>query len=157
MKAAVCTAYGPPEVVQIQEVPTPTPGDGEVLVKAAATSVNSGDARLRALNVPRGMRVPARLRMGLTKLRQPILGVEMAGRVDAVGPGVSGLQPGERVVVSRGFRFGCHAEFAVVSAQGSVSRSPSSSAIRMRWRCVSAGRPRSTSSGEASSPPARAC
>ena len=62
-------------------------------VKAAATSVNSGDARLRALNVPRGMRVPARLRMGLTKLRQPILGFEMAGRVDAVGPGVSGLQP----------------------------------------------------------------
>lgn len=124
MKAAVCTAYGPPEVVQIQEVPTPTPGDGEVLVKAAATSVNSGDARLRALNVPRGMRVPARLRMGLTKLRQPILGFEMAGRVDAVGPGVSGLQPGERVVVSRGFRFGCHAEFAVVSAQGSVVKVP---------------------------------
>ena len=124
MKAAVCTAYGPPEVVRIQEVPTPTPGDGEVLVKAAATSVNSGDARLRALNVPRGMRVPARLRMGLTKLRQPILGFEMAGRVDAVGPGVSGLQPGERVVVSRGFRFGCHAEFAVVSAQGSVVKVP---------------------------------
>ena len=124
MKAAVCTAYGPPEVVQIQEVPTPAPGDGEVLVKAAATTVNSGDARLRAMNVPRGMAVPARLRMGLTKLRQPILGFEMAGRVEAVGAGVSGLQPGERVVASRGFDFGCHAEFAVVSAQGAIVKVP---------------------------------
>ena len=124
MKAAVCTAYGSPEVVQIQEVPTPAPGDGEVLVKAAATSVNSGDARLRAMNVPRGMRIPARLRLGVTKLRQPILGFEMAGQVEAVGPGVSGWQTGERVVASRGFGFGCHAEFAVVSAQGVLVKIP---------------------------------
>ena len=126
MKAAVCTAYGPPEVVQIQEVPTPAPGDGEVLIRAAATCVNSGDARLRAMNVPRGMAVPARLRMGLRKLRQPILGFETAGRIDAVGPGVSGWQPGERVLGSRGFRFGCHAEFAVVSAQGTLVKLPES-------------------------------
>ena len=97
-KAAVCTTYGPPEVVQIQDVPMPAPGDGEVLIRAAATCVNSGDARLRAMNVPRGMRTPAKLKMGLRKLRQPILGFEMAGRIDAVGPGVSGWQPGERVV-----------------------------------------------------------
>ena len=109
---------------QIQDVPTPAPGDGEVLVKAAATTVNSGDARLRAMNVPRGMRVPARLRMGLTKLRQPILGFEMAGQVQAVGAGVSGVEPGERVVLSRGFGFGCHAEFAVVSAQGTLVKVP---------------------------------
>jgi NADPH:quinone reductase-like Zn-dependent oxidoreductase len=124
MKAAVCTAYGPPEVVKIQEVPTPVPRDGEVLVKAAVTTVNSGDARLRAANVPRGMGVPVRLRMGLTKLRQPILGFEMVGPVDAVGPGVSGVQPGERVIASRGFRFGCHAEYAVVSAQGTLVKVP---------------------------------
>ncbi len=124
MKAAACTRYGPPEVVEIKDVPTPAPGDGEVLVKAAATTVNSGDARLRALNVPRGMRVPARLRLGLTKLRQPILGFEMAGQVQAVGAGVSGVQPGERVVVSRGFKMGCHAEFAVVPAQGALVKIP---------------------------------
>jgi len=110
--------------VQIKDVPTPAPGDGEVLVKAAATTVNSGDARLRALNVPRGMRTPARLRMGLTKLRQPILGFDMAGQIEAVGAGVSGVLPGERVVVSRGLNFGCHAEFAVVSAQGVLVKVP---------------------------------
>ena len=124
MKAAVCTRYGPPEVVQIEDVPTPAPGDGEVLVEAAATTVNSGDARLRALDVPRGMRVPVRLRMGLTKLRQPILGFELAGPVQAVGAGVSDVRPGERVLVSRGFRFGCHAEFAVASAQGILVKVP---------------------------------
>ena len=124
MKAACCTRYGPPEVVEIKDVPTPAPGDGEVLVKAAATTVNSGDARLRAMNVPRGMRMAARLRLGLTKLRQPILGFEMAGQVQAVGAGVSGVQPGERVVVSRGFKMGCHAEFAVVSARGAVVKVP---------------------------------
>ena len=124
MRAAACTRYGPPEVVQIKDVPTPAPRDGEVLVKAAATTVNSGDARLRAMNVPRGMGAPARLRLGLTKLRQPILGFEMAGQVQAVGAGVSGVQPGERVVVSRGLSFGCHAEFAVVSAQGILVKVP---------------------------------
>jgi NADPH:quinone reductase-like Zn-dependent oxidoreductase len=53
MKAAVCERYGPPEVVQIREVPRPVPADGEVLVRALATTVNSGDARVRALRVPR--------------------------------------------------------------------------------------------------------
>lgn len=124
MKAACCTRYGPPEVVEIKDVPTPAPGNGEVLVKAAATTVNSGDARLRAMNVPRGMRMAAQLRLGLTKLRQPILGFEMAGQVQAVGAGVSGVQPGERVVVSRGFKMGCHAEFAVVSARGALVKVP---------------------------------
>jgi NADPH:quinone reductase-like Zn-dependent oxidoreductase len=124
VKAAVCTRYGPPEVVEIVDVPTPAPGDSEVLVKAAATTVNSGDARLRAMNVPRGMRMPARLRMGVSKLRQPILGFEMVGQVQAVGAGVSGVQPGERVVGSRGFKMGCHAEFAVVPAQGALVKVP---------------------------------
>jgi NADPH:quinone reductase-like Zn-dependent oxidoreductase len=124
VKAACCTRYGPPEVVEIKDVPTPAPGDGDVLVKAAATTVNSGDARMRAMNVPRGMGMAARLRLGLTKLRQPILGFEMAGQVQAVGAGVSGVQPGERVVVSRGFKMGCHAEFAVVSARGALVKVP---------------------------------
>ena len=85
MKAAVCERYGPPEVVQIREVPKPVPADGEVLVKAFATTVNSGDTRVRALRVPRGLRLPMRLKLGFTKPKQPILGFEMAGQVEAVG------------------------------------------------------------------------
>jgi NADPH:quinone reductase-like Zn-dependent oxidoreductase len=74
LKAAVCDRYGPPEVVQIREVPTPAPADGEVLIKAAATTVNSGDARVRALRVPRGLGLAVRLRFGLTRPKQPIFG-----------------------------------------------------------------------------------
>jgi NADPH:quinone reductase-like Zn-dependent oxidoreductase len=124
MKAAVCERYGPPEVVQIREVPTPVPADGEVLVKALATTVNSGDSRVRALRVPRGLRLPMRLKLGLTKPKQPILGFEMAGQVEAVGPAVTRFQPGERVVASRGFDFGCHAEYATVAEGGDIATIP---------------------------------
>jgi NADPH:quinone reductase-like Zn-dependent oxidoreductase len=124
MKAAVCERYGPPEVVQIREVPTPAPADGEVLVRAVAATVNSGDARVRALRVPRGLGLAMRLRLGVTKPRQPILGFEMAGRVEAAGRAVTGLQAGDRVVASRGFDFGCHAEHMTVSHEGAIARIP---------------------------------
>ena len=124
MKAAVCERYGPPEVVQIREVLTPKPADGEVLVKAFATTVNSGDTRVRALRVPRGLSLPMRLRLGLTKPRQPILGFEVAGRVEVVGRSVTRFQPGDRVVASRGFNLGCHAEYVTVAERGAISELP---------------------------------
>jgi len=124
MKAAVCERYGPPEVVQIREVPTPAPTDREVLVKAAATTVNSGDARLRALRVPRGMSLPVRLSVGVTRPRKPVLGLEVAGLVEAVGEAVSSFRPGDRVVASRGFDLGCHAEFVAVDEQGTIAEIP---------------------------------
>jgi len=124
MKAAVCERYGPPEVVQVREVPKPVPADGEVLVKAFATTVNSGDARVRALRVPRGVSLPMRLRLGFTKPRNPILGFEMAGQVEAVGRAVTRLQAGDRVVASRGFDFGCHAEYVTVTEGGAIATIP---------------------------------
>jgi NADPH:quinone reductase-like Zn-dependent oxidoreductase len=124
MKAAVCERYGPPEVVQVRDVPKPVPADGDVLVKAFATTVNSGDARVRALRVPRGMRLPMRLKLGLTKPKQPVLGFETAGEVEAVGRAVTRFQPGDRVVASRGFDFGCHAQYVSVGEQGAIARIP---------------------------------
>ena len=124
MKAAVCERYGPPEVVQIREVAKPVPADGEVLVKAFATTVNSGDTRVRALRVPRGLRLAMRLTLGFTKPKQPSLGFEMAGQVEAIGTAVSRFQPGDRVVASRGFDFGCHAEYVTVAEQGDIATIP---------------------------------
>jgi NADPH:quinone reductase-like Zn-dependent oxidoreductase len=123
MKAAVCERYGPPEVVQIRDVPQPVPADGEVLVKASATTVNSGDARVRALRVPRGLSLPMRLTLGLTKPKQPIFGFDMAGQVEAVGGAVTGFRSGDRVVASRWTVLGCHAEYATV-AEDAVSVIP---------------------------------
>jgi NADPH:quinone reductase-like Zn-dependent oxidoreductase len=124
MKAAVCERYGPPEVVQIRELPTPVPADDEVLVKGAATTVNSGDARLRALRVPRGMSLPVRLKIGFSRPKQPIFGFDMAGRVEAVGSAVTRFRPGDRVVLSRVFDFGCHAEKATVAEDGAIATIP---------------------------------
>ncbi len=124
MKAAVCERYGPPEVVQIKDVPMPVPKTGELLVESRAATVNSGDARLRALRVPRGMSALVRVTMGVTKPRRPILGFEMAGRVTEVASDVTGFRPGDRVVASRGFKFGCHAEYITVAEQGQVARIP---------------------------------
>ena len=92
----MCERYGPPEVVQVRDVPTPVPADDEVLVQVMATTVNSGDARVRALRVPRGLKLPMRLRLGVIKPKRPILGFEAAGRVEAVGNAVSRFQPGDR-------------------------------------------------------------
>src|SRR5690606_39759999 len=64
MRAAVVERYGPPEVVEIREVPTPAPGADEILVRIRAITVNSGDARVRALRVPGGMGPLMRLSLG---------------------------------------------------------------------------------------------
>jgi NADPH:quinone reductase-like Zn-dependent oxidoreductase len=124
MKAAVCERYGPPEVVQIRDVPKPVPADGEVRVKAFATTVNSGDARVRAVRVPRGLGIPMRLRLGVTRPRNPILGFEVAGQVDTIGKAVTQFQAGDRVVASRDFDFGCHAEHVTVAERGTIARIP---------------------------------
>jgi NADPH:quinone reductase-like Zn-dependent oxidoreductase len=124
MKAAVCERYGPPEVVRIREVPKPVAADGEVLVQAFATTVNSGDTRVRALRVPRGLKLLMRLKLGVTKPKNSILGFELAGRVEAVGSAVTLFHVGDRVIVSRGFDFGCHAEYVTVAEQGAIATIP---------------------------------
>jgi NADPH:quinone reductase-like Zn-dependent oxidoreductase len=110
--------------MQIREVAAPVPANREVLVRAFATTVNVGDARLRALRVPGGLSLLVRLRVGVTKPRQPILGFEVAGRVETVGAAVTSFQPGDRVVASRGFKLGCHAEFVTIDEQGAIARIP---------------------------------
>ena len=111
MKAALCRRYGPPDVVQIAEVPRPEPGATELLVRVRATTVTAGDSRLRSARVPRGFGIPLRLGMGITGPRQPILGFELAGEVVAVGPSVNRFAPGDRVFAAR---MACHAEYVAV-------------------------------------------
>src|SRR5690606_26854704 len=89
MKAVICTKYGPPEVLQIQDVPKPTPKNNEILVRIIASAVNSGDVRVRGLAVQGFLKVIMRLVLGFTKPRKPILGVVFSGVVEAVGDKVS--------------------------------------------------------------------
>lgn len=124
MKAAVCKRYGPPEVVVLEDVPMPVVGAGDVLIRVKATTVNIGDARVRGLRVPRGLTLPTRLAMGMLKPRNPILGLEVAGVVEQVGAAVKSFKPGDRVVATRGFKFGGHAEFMAVPETGAIASIP---------------------------------
>ena len=93
MKAIVCTKYGPPEVLQLKEVAKPAPKDDEVLISVYAASVNSRDWRLMRAN-PFFIRLTAG---GLLKPKNPILGVDMAGQVEAVGRNVKQFRPRDEV------------------------------------------------------------
>ncbi|MDZ4393997.1 NAD(P)-dependent alcohol dehydrogenase [Cypionkella sp.] len=124
MKAAVLRAYGGPENIQITDLPEPIPKPGQVLVRLQATTVNSGDARVRALDVPAGMALPFRLAMGWHRPRQPILGTEGAGVVVACGEGADRFRVGQAVVVFPGGRMGSHAELITMPQDGKIIAKP---------------------------------
>lgn len=109
MKAIVRDAYGPPDVLRLEEVPLPTVGDDDVLVRVQAASANAGDWHLL-----RGTPLPFRLVAGLRKPKFRIIGNDIAGQVEAVGRRVTQFHPGDHVFgeLSR-CGFGAYAEFAV--------------------------------------------
>jgi len=124
MRAAVCRGYGPPDVVEVRHVPMATAGPDDVLIRVVATSVSSGDARIRGSNFPPGFGVLARMFLGITRPRQPVLGTEVAGVVDAVGQAVTRFKPGDRVFAFSGIGMGCHAEFKVMRETGPIQLMP---------------------------------
>ena len=111
MKAAIYRRYGPPNVVQIADVPRPDFKTTEMLVNVRATTVTAGDSRLRSARVPRGFGLLLRLGFGILGPCKPILGWDLAGEVVAVGRSVSRFAPGDKVFAAR---MGCHAEDAAV-------------------------------------------
>src|SRR4051812_32074800 len=124
MRVAAYERYGPPDVVQLIEVEKPTPRDGEVLIRVRATTVNSADWRVRSLDVPDGFRLLSRLFFGYSKPRQPILGTELAGTIEAVGAGVTKFKVGDDVFAFSGVRMGCHAEYKCMPENGRVVPKP---------------------------------
>jgi NADPH:quinone reductase-like Zn-dependent oxidoreductase len=119
MKAAVYTRYGPPEVVRVVDVPTPVPGDDEVLVKIHATTVNRTDCGFRR-PTPWFIRPVS----GLVRPRRPILGNEFAGEIEAVGRAVTAFAVGDRVFGYDDGRWGAHAEYRTVRENASLARIP---------------------------------
>lgn len=111
MRAAVYRRFGGPEVVQIEQVPTPVPGAGEVLVRVAAATVSVGDHRMRARDLPKGLGLLAMGVIGVFGPRKKVLGMDFGGTVEAVGEGVTLFKPGDEVVGLTGGAFGGHAEY----------------------------------------------
>ena len=118
MRAYTYDRFGPPEVLALKEVPKPVPGDHEVLVRIRATTVTAGDWRVRSLEVPRGFGLLSRLALGLSGPRQPILGSELSGEIEAVGKAVTRFRVGDLVFGFTGMRLGCHAEYRCLPEEG---------------------------------------
>ncbi len=111
MKAIVCTKYGPPEVLKLKEVKKPVPRDNEVLIKVHATTCHIGDVKIRSFNIPFWQMIPFRIYLGIRKPKRSILGMELAGDVEAIGKEVKRFKKGDQVFASAGFVFGTYAEY----------------------------------------------
>ena len=117
MKAVVHERYGGPEVLRVENVPTPSPASGQVLLKVAATSINLSD-----WEGLRGSPLYARLG-GLRAPRRPTLGSDIAGTVESVGHGVTRFQPGDEVYGDNLQLMGGFAEYAV-APESVLARKP---------------------------------
>jgi NADPH:quinone reductase-like Zn-dependent oxidoreductase len=127
MKAIVCTRYGPPEVLQMQDVDKPIPRDNEVLIKVYATTVHRGDSRMRGFDIPgpRWQHFLARLALGVRGPRRAILGMELAGEIEAMGKDVTRFQKGDRVFASTVWSgFGAYAEYKCMAEDGALALKP---------------------------------
>ncbi|UCE10234.1 MAG: NAD(P)-dependent alcohol dehydrogenase [Candidatus Thorarchaeota archaeon] len=113
MKAIVWTRYGPPEVLQLREVEKPGPKDDEVLIKIRATTATAGDCEMRRMKTAIQYRILMRLFVGLRRpKRLTILGMELAGIVEAVGKDVTKFKKDDEVFASTGFtRSGTYTEY----------------------------------------------
>ena len=125
MKAAICTQYVSPDVLQLKNVEKPIPKRDEVLIKVYVATVTSGDCRVRALNVPLGFNFIMRSVLGFSKPRQPILGSELAGVVEAIGKDVSKFKVGDAVFAFSDMAMGCYAEFKCISQNSAIALKPS--------------------------------
>jgi NADPH:quinone reductase-like Zn-dependent oxidoreductase len=128
LQAILHTKYGPPDLLQLEEVQRPTPKANEVLIVIHATTVSTADCNLRNFTfVTKSMRPIAKLMFGIRKPWKPrVLGTELAGEVQQVGKDVTRFKTGDRVVASPGAAGGGHAEYACLPETGAVAIIPHS-------------------------------
>ncbi|MDZ7605387.1 MAG: NAD(P)-dependent alcohol dehydrogenase [Cyclobacteriaceae bacterium] len=130
MKAVVCIKYGPPEVLQLREVEKPFPKPNEVLIKIKATTVHIGDSKVRRLEPGLGpvldlfFKPMMRIMLGFTKPRGGILGMELAGEIEAVGKDVTLFKTGDPVFASMERKFGAYAEYCCLPEDGMLALKP---------------------------------
>lgn len=124
MQAITSRSYGPPEVIQIEQIAKPVPKDRQVLIRNYATVVSGAESTAR-----KGKDFSARLYFGLKRPRFPVLGTGFAGEVQAVGSAVTRYRAGDPVMGSVGPALGAHAEYVITSEDGIIAMKPA----RLSW------------------------
>ena len=126
MKAVRCTQYGEPEVLQLTQLPIPTPKSNEVRIRIRATTVSVADFRVRSFTVPPAFWLPARLALGILRPKNSVLGVELAGDIDAMGSEVKNFELGEVVYAATLLSMGAYAQFICLPDTAAIQRKPES-------------------------------
>jgi NADPH:quinone reductase-like Zn-dependent oxidoreductase len=126
MRAAVARRFGGPEVVQVEQVSKPAPKPDELLVRVHASTVSIADHRLRSRDLPEGLGFLIPVSLGVFRPRKPVLGMDVAGVVEAVGADVTGFAPGDEVIAMLGGSFGGHAEYVCVPVSKAIAPKPPS-------------------------------
>lgn len=127
MRAAICTRYGPPEALRIEDVEKPVPRDHEVLIKIHASTVNSSDCFVRSgiRSAPLAMQMMMRLVVGFTRPRKRVLGLVLAGEIEETGKAVTRFRLGDRVYAFTKLHFGAYAEYTCLPETSTMAYAPS--------------------------------
>jgi NADPH:quinone reductase-like Zn-dependent oxidoreductase len=124
MRAATYRRFGAPEVVRVEEVAKPSPRPDEVLIRVHASTLSAADHRARSRTVPAGLEIPTALGLGVFRPRNRVLGMDVAGVVEATGSTVSKFRVGDEVVAMLGAKFGGHAEYVTVAEDAAITAKP---------------------------------
>jgi NADPH2:quinone reductase len=126
MRAVVYERYGSPEVLRLDEIAEPEPGEDEVLVRVRAAAVTRADCAMREANRKSGPATSAlsRLVSGVRRPRNRVLGIAFAGDVEALGSSATAFSVGDAVFGSTGFRFGAFADYLVIGASALIAPKP---------------------------------
>jgi NADPH:quinone reductase-like Zn-dependent oxidoreductase len=127
MKAITYRRYGPPEVLQLEEVEKPIPADDEVLVKLHAATVFTGDCEMRGFKFPPSFWLPLRLFIGIVRPKRPVLGQEFSGVVEAIGKDVTRFSAGDAVFGPSG-GWGAYAQYICLCADKPMIHKPENTA-----------------------------
>ena len=130
----MCTKYGPPEVLVLREVETPTPKDNEVLIRIHATAVTASDCLIRGMNAPYPARLLVQMAFGFRKPRRPILGMVGSGVVAQIGENVSSFKRGDEVFAYGAMsalkrRFGFYAEYICLPHDWNLAAKPTNTSF----------------------------
>ncbi|WP_253250615.1 NAD(P)-dependent alcohol dehydrogenase [Arthrobacter globiformis] len=124
MRAATYRRFGPPDVVRVEEVPKPAPRPDEVLIRVHASTLSAADHRARSRTVPAGLKTLTALGLGIFRPRHRVLGMDVAGVVEAIGPDVDRFGVGDEVIAMLGAKVGGHAEYVTVAQDAAITAKP---------------------------------